>query len=121
MRKSAKEKIVDIKSLYVSKKANFRHKKTCRSRFFQAGRLKHASRWYIFKRLAVLLEHAFQDFAHFHCVLQFFCFAGVARYATNNMTSVTQINSFVMRITHFQCGFYISVTQNGLHIHDLTG
>lgn len=51
----------------------------------------------------------------------FFCFAGVARYATNNMTSVTQINSFVMRITHFQCGFYISVTQNGLHIHDLTG
>ena len=89
MRKSAKEKIVDIKSLFVSKKQISDIKKPAVAGFFQAGRLKHASRWYIFKRLAVLLEHAFQDFAHFHCVLQFFCFAGVACYATNNMTSVT--------------------------------
>ena len=73
MRKSAKEEIVDIKINIVGKRANFRHKKTCRSRFFiQADRSKHAGRRYIFKSLAVLLEHAFQDFAHFHCVLQFF-------------------------------------------------
>jgi hypothetical protein len=34
MRKSAKERIVDIKMRMKGKMANFRHKKTCRSRFF---------------------------------------------------------------------------------------
>lgn len=65
----------------------------------------HSAWRYVFESLAVVFEHAFQDFTEFHDVLRICFYAGnVLRWA-NNMTSITKINQFVMNITPIKLTF----------------